>query len=158
MERLRKLIVWTATGFGLGCSPFAPGTAGCLLGVPLAWLSNSTFGVPGQIALAVALSVLAVPICDLAERSFARKDDHRIVADEFLTFPISMIGLPLTPWVVGMAFVSNRCFDILKLPPARGLQRLPGGLGITIDDVFAALYSLACNHLAYRLISRCLFS
>jgi phosphatidylglycerophosphatase A len=101
--------------------------------------------------------MVAVPICDAAEKHFGKKDPHCIVADEYLTFPISMIGLPVawnTWWILPIAFVSNRFFDIVKLPPANQLQRLHGGLGIVIDDVFAALYSLAANHAVYYLITR----
>ena len=39
-------------------------------------------------------------------------------------------------------------------PPARRLQEVPGGAGIVLDDVFAALYSLLLNHVLLRLILR----
>ena len=153
----RKAAVWLATGGGLGYSPVASGTAGTLPGV-LIVAAIWPLGLTAQIVSAIILAVLAVPLCDIAEAHFRTKDDGRIVADEFMTFPICMIGLPLTPWVLVMAFVSNRVFDILKPPPARGLQALPGGFGIVIDDVFATLYSLAANHLAYWFIGRYLLS
>ena len=35
------------------------------------------------------------------------------------------------------AFLAFRLFDIVKPPPARGLQRLQGGLGILVDDLIA---------------------
>lgn len=149
----RNLAVLVATGGGLGYSPVASGTAGTLPGlllVAIIW----PLGLAAQIAAAIILAVLAVPLCDIAEAYFKKKDDGHIVADEFMTFPICMIGLPLEPWVLAMAFVSNRVFDILKPPPARGLQALPGGFGIVIDDVFATLYSLAANHLAYWCLVR----
>lgn len=148
----RRVAVLIATGGGLGYSPVASGTAGTLPGlllVAILW----PLGLTTQVVSAVLLALLAVPLCDIAEAHFKKKDDGHIVADEFMTFPICMIGLPLTPWVLAMAFVSNRVFDILKPPPARGLQALKGGLGIVIDDVFATLYSLAANHLAYRIIT-----
>jgi len=161
----RKMAVCVATGGGLGYSPVASGTAGTLPGVlivALLWPCGTGYptihAMAIQIVAAVILAILAVPLCDIAEAHFKKKDDGRIVADEFMTFPICMIGLPLTPWVVAMAFVSNRVFDILKPPPARGLQALTGGLGIVIDDVFATLYSLAANHVAYWLIVRYLLS
>ena len=81
--------------------------------------------------------------------------DQRIVADEFLTFPICMIGLPVTLehwWLVAMAFLTFRICDILKPPPAHQLQRLHGGLGVVADDFFAALYSLGINHGLYLTI------
>ncbi len=154
MSLLRKILIWMSTGFGLGNSPAVPGTVGCILGVPIAWAANTWLGIPGQVILAVVLSLIAIPICDAGEKAVGKKDPHCVVADEYLTFSISLIGLPFMPWLVVFAFVSNRVFDILKLPPARKLQELPGGLGIVIDDVFAALYSLVANHIVYALVCR----
>ncbi len=157
MNSLIRIGKWcgiaVATGFGLGLSPIAPGTFGTLLGIPLVWAIQSTggLGVAGQAAAAAALAALAVPFCEIAERYFRTKDDHRIVADEYLTFPICTIGLPCLahPWLFGVAFLTNRACDILKPPPARGLQRLHGGVGIVVDDVIAAFYSLLLNHLIF---------
>ena len=39
------------------------------------------------------------------------------------------------------AFILFRIFDILKPPPVRALERLPGGTGIVMDDVGAGLYA-----------------
>ncbi|HMP74803.1 MAG TPA: phosphatidylglycerophosphatase A [Kiritimatiellia bacterium] len=152
---MKRFLEWAGTGFGLGYSPFAPGTVGCLLGLPLVWAINSHFGVPGQIAWAIALTLLAIPLSQAVEDKLKNKDPKPCVADEYLTFPICMIGLPV--WdhphglvVMAVAFVTNRFFDIAKFWPANGLQRLKGGVGIVIDDVFAALYALAVNHALYR--------
>lgn len=149
-DAIRRLSVVLATGFGLGLSPLASGTVGTLPGlliVAAVW----SHGLAAQLVTAIVLPLLAIPICHVAEKVFGKKDDGRIVADEYLTFPITLIGLPLMPWVVAMAFASARCFDIVKPPPARRLQDLHGGLGIVIDDVVASLYSLAVNHLIFAL-------
>ncbi|MDZ4198227.1 MAG: phosphatidylglycerophosphatase A [Kiritimatiellia bacterium] len=142
-----------ASGLGLGLSPIASGTVGTLWGVLLVVLVWPIMPHAGfQAALALILTLAAIPICEAGERWYRTKDDGRIVADEFLTFPICMIGLPFHPemiWVLGMAFLTCRMFDIVKPPPARGLQRLHGGFGIVIDDVIASLYSLALNHLIF---------
>ena len=149
-----KWVTPFATGFGLGFSPLAPGTVGTLLGVGIVWLTNTYLGIVWQTVAAVILALLAIPICDAAEKHFGKKDPHCIVADEYLTFPLCMIGLPLQPWLVIFAFLSNRALDIVKPPPARRLQDLPGGWGIVVDDVVSSLYSLACNHMAYWVVSR----
>jgi len=146
--------ILAATGFGLGLSRVASGTFGTLPGVLI------LLAVPGlwhgpilwQALFALALCLFAVFLCDRAEKHFGTKDDGRIVADEYLTFPLCMIGLPLHTWVLAMAFVSHRVMDILKPYPARTLQRVPGGAGIVIDDVFSSLYSLALNHVLYDAI------
>lgn len=149
-----RLSVMVATGFGLGYSPFFPGTAGALLGVVivLALAPLVQDSIVLQAGVALAFSLIAVPLCGAAEKHFGVKDDRRIVADEFLTFPICMLGLPLTPWVLALAFLTNRLLDILKPPPARQWQRFGGGPGIVIDDVVSSLYSLLLNHLIFRLV------
>ena len=147
-----------ATGFGLGYSPVAPGTVGTLPGVALVLLLWPWIERPlAQAVVALALAAAAVPICSAAEADFGRKDDGRIVADEYLTFPLCMVGLPVSTsewWVLPMAFVTARVFDVLKPPPAYAAQRLRAGRGIVADDVFAALYSLAANHALYALVGR----
>ena len=150
----RKPIILLATGFGLGLSPVASGTAGTLLGFPimLGLAPLWTHSLTAQMIAALCLALLAVPICDVAEKHFGRKDDGRIVADEFMTFPIGLLGLPLSPGVLALAFFTNRVFDVLKPFPAKGLQRLPGGLGVVVDDGVAALYSLLVNHAVYYLV------
>ncbi|MBU4199884.1 MAG: phosphatidylglycerophosphatase A [Verrucomicrobia bacterium] len=153
-----KPIILLATGFGLGLCPVASGTAGTLPGVLILLALGSLWQGPvlWQVVAAVGLGLIAIPICAVAERHFGVKDDRRIVADEYLTFPIGMIGLPLVPWMLAVAFLTNRVFDVLKPPPARQLQALHGGTGIVIDDVISALYSLAVNHVIFRLVGQLL--
>jgi phosphatidylglycerophosphatase A len=161
---MKKIAVLLANGFGLGLSPFASGTVGTLLALPIVWAFCRLLEVPAsgiwslagilespsslvyQALIAIVLSVAAIPICSVAEKHYGTKDDGRIVADEYLTFPICMIGLPWIPWVLLTAFLSCRFFDIVKPPPCNGLQSIGGGTGIVIDDVFASFYSLIFNH------------
>ncbi|MEI8121003.1 MAG: phosphatidylglycerophosphatase A [bacterium] len=158
MRITNKLAVLLSTGFGLGHSPIIPGTVGCLIGIPLfraIQLTGQRMGceIPFEIGAAIILSLMAVPLCSAGERAAGHKDPHCVVADEYLTFPISMIGLPFSPLMIAIAFVTNRILDIVKPFPARQLQALPAGWGITLDDVFSATYSLALNHLAFRTLA-----
>jgi phosphatidylglycerophosphatase A len=149
----RKLVLAAATGFGLGFSPFAPGTMGSLLGIPIAlWLTR--LPVQRQVFWAIVMVLAAVAICDAAERILKTKDDRRIVADEYLTFPVCLIGIPWCemPWLLAFAFVANRALDIVKPFPAYRSQKLPGGIGIVADDLIACLYGLAINHVVYRVV------
>ena len=155
---LQRITIAVATGFGLGKAPVASGTFGALLGLPLALgLTVLHEHLYLQISICAALSLLAVPICDAAGRYFGEKDDGRIVADEYLTLPICVIGLPIARMMregqvmqglslLGTAFVLSRICDILKPTPARQLQRVKGGLGIVLDDVFASFYALILTY------------
>ncbi len=156
---MQKFFAFVASGFGLGRSPFAPGTVGTLLGLPIVWFVNTRWGVPGQVVAAVLQVLVAVPLCQAAENEFKTKDPKPCVADEYLTFSLCLIGLPVLGQpgglvMMGMAFLTHRFFDIAKIWPAHDLQRLKGGLGIVIDDVFASLYALAVNHLAWLLVQK----
>lgn len=145
----KRIAVFFATGFGLGYSPVMSGTVGSIPGVAIAW---GLLYLPWywQAAIAVFLALLAMPICDGAESVFKKKDDGRIVADEYLTFPLCVIGLQgalaEAPWFWAVCFVVNRVLDIVKPPPARGIQSVRGGPGIVLDDIVSSLYALAVNH------------
>ena len=153
---MKKIILLISSGFGLGYSPFASGTCGALLGVPLGLAMTTLHGhLAIQLAVAAALVLISIPICDAAEKIYGVKDDGRIVADEYMLLPICFIGhAPLWRMItaggeatlrailfVGVIFVISRIADILKPSPARQLQAVRGGLGIVLDDLVADMYS-----------------
>jgi phosphatidylglycerophosphatase A len=147
---MKSFVRWVATGFGVGKSPILPGTIGTLWVIPLAWMVMQIPAVELQIAVCIAFCFIAIPLCERAEALLGKgKDPGCIVADEYLTLPLVYLGLPFTPWVIASGFLLHRFFDIIKPPPIRQLQNLKGGIGIVMDDVFAALAALACNHLLF---------
>lgn len=148
---MKNLVKWVAVGFGTGWSPVMPGTVGTLVGLPIAWWIMRIQGVGVQSMICVALAVLAIPICGAAERIIGGKDPGCIVADEYLTLPITVIGLT-SPWALLSGFILHRIFDITKPPPIKQLQHIHGGFGIVIDDFLAALIALGLNHLIFRFI------
>lgn len=139
---IENTVLLVATGFGLGWLPWAPGTFGSLIGLPLAWWLMGH--PPGRqvIILAVLLAV-AGPLCHWASLWLGGGDIPQIVADEYLAFPIAMIGLVMArrPWVMGVAFVLYRLFDTTKPLPIGHVEAIGGGLGIVLDDVMAAIYA-----------------
>ncbi len=147
-----KIALMIAAGFGLGYSPIASGTVGTLPGVLIAVLINPLHW-GWQVGICVALTLVAVPFCDKAEKLLGRKDDGRIVADEYLTFPICVIGLPLAgyPWLIPAAFLVARFADIVKIPPAAQSQNIKGGVGIVLDDAIANVYALVLLHAGFHL-------
>ena len=139
---LDTLNFWLATGFGLGLAPVAPGTFGSLIGLPLAWwlLGRPT----GQQAVIIALMLIAaVPVCHIAAWHYDGLDHGSIVADEYVAFPLAVLGLKAArhPLVLALAFGVYRFFDGLKPPPIHLAEYVSGGFGIVLDDVIAALVS-----------------
>jgi phosphatidylglycerophosphatase A len=122
--------------------PVMPGTFGTLLGLPLAWgLNRSGWPLPFELAAIVALFLVGIPICDRAARLFGKKDPGCVVFDEIAAVPLVFLPEGITFSTAILGFIWFRIFDIAKPWPVRRLERLPGGLGIMIDDVIAAVYA-----------------
>jgi phosphatidylglycerophosphatase A len=80
------------------------------------------------------------------ERYFQKKDPGSVVIDEIAGLLLvlclfQMAGQPL--WTLVWAFPVTRLFDIIKLPPARQLEKLPHGWGVLCDDLMSSLYAAA---------------
>lgn len=142
---VEKIAFGLATGFGSGYSPFAPGTAGSVVGLVFAWLVS---GQPllGQIAALVVATGLAIWSADVVSKAVGRKDPGIVVSDEIAGVMLTMIAIPWTTLSAAAGFFLFRVMDVLKPPPARGFERFPGGWGIVADDLMAAVYA----HLALR--------
>lgn len=134
----------TATWFGCGYSPVAPGTAGSLSAIGLAWLLVGFAGWPPWSFL-VPVLLLAVPAiwsAGITAQELQTKDPQLVVVDEVLGQWIAIAGartLNLKSWIA--AFVLFRLFDIWKPFPVHQLEALPGGIGIVADDLMAGIYA-----------------
>jgi phosphatidylglycerophosphatase A len=147
---LRNPLHFFAFGFGTGALPWAPGTFGTLVAVPLYLLLRP---LPLEIYLSVLLAgfLLGVWICERTSRDLGVHDHSGIVWDEIIGFLLTMaFAPPGWPWLL-VGFVLFRLFDILKPWPIRTVDRhLGGGLGIMLDDLLAALYALGVMLLIAR--------
>jgi len=131
-----------AFGFGSGCAPKAPGTAGTALAVllylPLQYLSFSAY----LIMLGLSF-MIGVWLCGKASKALGVHDHGGIVWDEFVGYWITMIAAPSGWMWVLLGFLLFRLFDIWKPQPIRYLDKhVHGGFGIMIDDVLAGIYAL----------------
>ncbi|MEX2494807.1 MAG: phosphatidylglycerophosphatase A [Woeseia sp.] len=130
-----------AFGFGTGLSPRAPGTAGTLLALPLAW-ATSRLPMEPQLLIALALFLAGLWLCGEAARRAGVHDHPGIVWDEIVAMYLLLVTLPASIPLWAAAFLLFRLFDIWKPWPIRDLDhRLGGGLGIMLDDLLAALYA-----------------
>ena len=143
MNFTNKAAVFLATGFYIGKIPFAPGTFGSLIGLPLCFLLAG-IQISAAIIAALLIIALAIWISNVAERALERRDPGCIVIDEIAGMVVTLIGLPFNLTTAAIGFILFRILDILKPFPIRILdKRLPGGLGIVADDVVAGIFSNA---------------
>ena len=144
---MKRFWLVLATGFGFGYAPVASGTFGTLVGIPVVWLADRY--LPPHLLLAAAAFVLAVGIkaADVAEAHYGKSDDGRIVIDEILGYMMTMYLVPVTWQSLVWAFFVFRFFDIVKIWPARNIDRhMKGGAGVMLDDLAAGVYSCMVMH------------
>jgi phosphatidylglycerophosphatase A len=133
-----------AFGFGVGTVPWAPGTWGTLVAIPFCLLF-SKLSLGAHAAVLVAMILVGVYLCGKTARDLAVYDHSGIVWDEIVGFCLSMVAIPITWWTVSLGFVLFRLFDIAKPWPIWWFERhVPGGLGIMLDDILAAVYTWIC--------------
>ena len=156
MDRFFLLI---AQGLGTGRSPVAPGTVGTLLGLPLFILLLLPGSLLFFVGLLLVLGLASVWLCGRAETILGQCDPGSVVIDEIVAVPLCFCG-----WVSSLYFANGampewnyffsgttwyasvvivllfRLFDIAKPWPVGSSQSFPGGWGVTIDDLLAALY------------------
>lgn len=141
---------WAAFGLGSGLLPGAPGTWGSLAATVGAWFVMPVPATAGWVALAAAF-VAGIPICGASARRLGLHDHPGIVLDEIVAMLAVLMLVPHDPAWYLAALVAFRGFDIFKPWPIREIDhRLPGGLGIMVDDVVAAVYAGLLLELAQR--------
>lgn len=136
-------ILW-ATGCGVGRLPGAPGTWASLVtaGAGLGLYS----GLPGLAPWLHGIGlVLLLPLAVWAAGRTAdwlgERDPHCVVIDEVVGQGVALLALPLGGGWFLLSLAAFRCFDILKPPPIRRLEKIPGGWGIVLDDIMAGAYA-----------------
>jgi phosphatidylglycerophosphatase A len=131
-----------ATGMGIGLLPLAPGTFGTLLAVPL-YLLLRPLPLWWYGGIVIVMFVVGIWISGRTAVIFEADDHPAIVWDEIVGFLVTMLLAP-QGWIwVATGFGFFRLFDVWKPFPIRWLeQRVPGGLGIMVDDLLAGGYAL----------------
>jgi len=163
--RARRLL---GSALGAGLLPVAPGTWGSAVTIvamaglhgvagwwggllPAADSGPASRAAPLLWALAfAAIAVAGVRLGDRASSDWGEEDPGAFVLDEVVGQGIALLPLlpllpgPLPALPTAAAFVLFRILDVIKPPPCRRLEGLPGGLGIMADDVMAGAYAAAC--------------
>jgi phosphatidylglycerophosphatase A len=130
----------------LGTHLPAPGTWGSAAGLlyEMAFFYRAPW-IP-TVLVSLVMFYLAVGFTGEAARRMGRIDPGEVNLDEFVVMPLVFLGWHsgyTAHWPVWVVLASGfglfRLFDILKPLGISRLQRLPGGWGIVVDDIAAAL-------------------
>ncbi|HZQ19292.1 MAG TPA: phosphatidylglycerophosphatase A [Terriglobales bacterium] len=136
----------TATFFGIGRLQPGPGTWGSL-SATLIWFGVSRWvpvdARPATLATLAAVAIaLGIPAATRVANASATKDPQFVVIDEVAGQWITFLFVPVSWKTLLAGFILFRGFDIVKPPPVRQLEKLPGGSGIVLDDVAAGIFAL----------------
>ena len=142
---MKELVRLLATLGPVGYFPVAPATAasavtalvGYFLPVP-PW--------PVALLLIAAGACLAIGACGAAEQQLGH-DAKPIVADEVVGQTVALLFVEHNAFAFLGSFILFRVFDVWKPLGANQAQRLPGGLGVVMDDVIAGLTACGVLHL-----------
>ncbi|MCM2279653.1 MAG: phosphatidylglycerophosphatase A [Oligoflexia bacterium] len=148
----QRAAVAIGTACGAGLVPFAPGSAGTLAGLPLAYVSAG-WPLGARFAFWALLIAIGTWACKVFDETMGTRDNQNLVIDE-------VVGVAITGWTAGTdprawaaAFLLFRFFDILKPPPVRQVDRWShgrgkgtsgwwSGFGVMADDLAAGLLGL----------------
>jgi phosphatidylglycerophosphatase A len=135
---LKIVIEILSTIFFVGYLP-ASGTFSTLVSFPIVLLMSKLSFIY-QTIIVFILVLLGIFFSSYAEKVFNKKDDSRIVIDEFVGFLVACMGVKISDIsVLLVSFLLFRIFDIFKFGMISKLQKLPGGVGIMIDDIVAGI-------------------
>lgn len=147
MKKVLLLKIVAGSVLGTGYIPFAPATFASIITIPLILLLNPYPII--YLIFTVALFFIGVFLSNDLEKVWG-KDARKITIDELVGMLITFFLIPLpilegqriTVLLVG--FFLFRFFDIAKLPLIKKSQDLPGGFGVMIDDLLAAILANLC--------------
>ncbi len=140
-----------STVFGIGYSPWAPGTMGSLAALAF-WLILPTETASREVLGISVVSVLGILSSGRFSARLGIVDPGIIVVDEFVGQFISLLWTKHDIIHGLTAFLFFRILDIFKLGPIRWAEQLPGGVGIMADDMLAGLLAGVLTSVIYRIV------
>ncbi len=156
---------------GVGYIPFAPGTFGSMVALPIAMVLYHGFSFPTPLIGMLAGMMLAAVIYIIGTKASAiymqrtgTHDPSVIVIDEVAGQMLALAiispilwGSELSPeyrWIVLLSnFALFRFFDIVKpWPVSWADKKLEGAHGVMLDDIFAGIYAGALQILVMSVL------
>jgi phosphatidylglycerophosphatase A len=145
-----SLLIWVqracASVLFLGYIPFISGTIGSAAMTAAIWWACCHRHLRPVTALGLWAAGLAVTAFSIAVASrprdvFGGDDPKEVIIDECAGQLITFLFIPLSIKTLILGFFLFRFFDIVKPYPIHKFEALDGGLGITMDDVAAGVFS-----------------
>jgi len=148
---LKNAEIMLLSFFGVGFSPFAPGTMGSLAAIPFIYILT-IYRVPWVLLIPFIIisTVISSFLSEHAQKKFSTHDPQWIVIDEVLGMLVCWLFYPYGNLLdIFFLFIIFRFFDIFKIWPASYFdKKVKHGAGIIIDDLISGIYA----GLSYRIL------
>lgn len=143
----KKISFVLASFFGAGYFPFASGTFGSLVTLPVVFTAAYYYGLYGVLALTLGAFFIGW-ITSNEVLKYTEHDPSLIVIDEvagqsltFVCFADAMQGRFDVCWLMLTGFILFRVFDITKPYPVGWVdKKVRNGFGVMFDDILAGVY------------------
>ena len=149
--------------FGIGYSKFAPGTVAsfitCLIFYILFSIGYFEVKPLSFIYFVIFIFFLGIILINKSDSFFQKKDADEIVIDEFVgqgftlssLFFVSLSKFNFFIFII-ISFILFRFFDIVKPYPINVIdKKMKNSLGVMLDDLVAAIYSIIVIYVIYYL-------
>ena len=137
-----KTYTWLASWFGSGFINPAPGTWGSLAALPFGIVIYMIGGVAFLALAAIIVTIIGLWAADCFDKAMDGHDSKMIVIDEVVGQWLALIPAALNPYLIFIAFIAFRFFDILKPWPISFFDReVKGSAGVMGDDIVAGLFA-----------------
>ncbi|WP_046244164.1 phosphatidylglycerophosphatase A family protein [Hymenobacter terrenus] len=133
-------VIASVSGIGYVKGGGTVAAVACCLALYLARTSGVTVHIVPAGLLTAGLLALGTLAAQQVEPLWG-KDSYRVVIDEVAGMWISMLLVPITGPHLLAGLVLFRFFDIAKPLYIKSMEKLPGGVGVMMDDVLAGVYA-----------------
>ena len=141
------------TLFGIGFSPFAPGTVASAFTILLWYFFIQFFSTYIFVIFVLLVTILSIYTINHHLCDHSSDDPSEIVIDEFIgqSIPLMFLSQKSELFEILFTFICFRIFDIYKIYPVNLGEKMKGALGVIADDVIAGIYTIIFL-MIYRII------
>ena len=141
---INKLLIKIAKVYPLGLSKVAPGTVSSIFTCIFFYIIYQFTNIKGLIIIFIFILLLSFLSTYTYLKKYGYRDHKCIVIDEFAGQYLSLMIIPLSSLEMNLTnifiiFLMFRFFDIFKIG-LRSVEKLPGTLGIILDDLIAGVF------------------
>jgi phosphatidylglycerophosphatase A len=141
---IKRLDILFLSFFGVGFSPYAPGTCGSLAILPFLYILGR-FNPPFFlfVPFLIILTIISSYIAEIVQQKHKLHDPQWIVIDEVIGMSVAWLFIGQhTLLRLFILFVLFRFFDIIKFWPASYFdKKVTHGMGTILDDVVSGIYA-----------------